>query len=93
MNTQPGSRWSCPRCRRIFRHRSQWHSCAPLTSIESHLEGRARVVRDLALALIAAVRKTRVPHEVVPVKTRILLRGERVFVVLIPLRDRLERVG
>jgi hypothetical protein len=82
--------WICPECGRDFGHVRQAHACAPPTPFESHFRRSEPLVKELALSILGTLRKTRVPHKVVPVKTRILVRGKRVFLVLIPKKDRLE---
>lgn len=66
------SGWRCPRCGREFKQRTLEHSC-DVRSVEHHLERGSDDVRATFEALQRVLSRLG-PHEVVPVKTMVLLR-------------------
>ncbi len=80
--------WRCPRCGRHFLHRTREHSC-DVRPLAAHLDRASANVR----ATFAAIQNMLAeigPHNVVTVKTMIVLRGRRNFGNLVVRRDTLE---
>ena len=76
--------WSCPACRRAFANRNQSHACARW-DLEHHFRGRAREVRALYEAFLAALRRCGAVR-VLPEKTRIAFQTRMSFAQLTPRR-------
>jgi hypothetical protein len=75
--------WSCPRCARTFANVRQTHTCAPLTSLDAHFEGKAPDVRASFDRMLEAVRECG-PVTVLPERTRIALHVRMSFAALVP---------
>lgn len=77
LTTSERSGWRCPRCGRRFKQRTREHSC-DVQDLESHL-GRGGPEVRAAFRAVKRVLTRLGPHEVVPVKTMVLLRAESNF--------------
>jgi len=77
--------WTCPSCGRSFAARGQVHTCAPLHSLEHHLEGKPPGIAEIVARVLAAASELG-PLDVLPEKTRIALARTMSFAVLIPRR-------
>ena len=69
--------WKCPRCRRSFARRDQWHSCGA-TNLDEHFRGRNPDLRGTFNVLVRRLRKLG-PVKVDPVKTSINLTARHHF--------------
>lgn len=84
MRTSRKSRplWRCPRCRREFANRNQWHSCGRF-SLAAHFHGKPPGIRRLFDAVVAAIRAIG-PVRVLPEKTRIAFQARMSFAQVTP---------
>jgi hypothetical protein len=75
--TEPKPLWTCPRCRRQFKNRSQAHSCGQFT-VDQLLDGKPQEIVELYERLDDLIRRC---GEVVvaPAKTRVLFKVRTVF--------------
>ena len=71
------SPWKCPRCRRSFARKGQWHSCET-RKLEEHFRGRDPHLRGIFDEIVRRLRKLG-PVEVDPVKTSINLTAPHHF--------------
>ena len=77
--------WTCPDCGRAFANRHQTHTCAPLRSLDDHLEGKPPEIAEIVGLVIAAARACG-DVTVLPEKTRIALAARMSFAALMPRR-------
>lgn len=82
-----GSRpmWRCPKCKRRFANRNQWHSCGHYT-VRDHLRGRDPTLVAMYLQFERAVRACG-PVTVSPTKTRVSFKARMTFAA-VTLRKR-----
>lgn len=83
------SLWTCPRCARTFANPNQTHTCAPLTSLDTHFARSAPAVRatfDHILSVVTALG----PVSVLPEKTRLALHVRMSFAAFTPRRHWLD---
>ena len=69
--------WKCPRCRRSFARKDQWHSCGA-RNLDEHFRGRNPDLRGTFNVLVRRLRKLG-PVKVDPVKTSINLTARHHF--------------
>jgi hypothetical protein len=79
-DTEPKPLWTCPRCRRQFKNRSQAHSCGQFT-VELLLDGKPQEIVELYERLDDLIRKCGAVV-VAPTKTRVLFKVRTVFVTV-----------
>ena len=77
--------WTCPDCGRAFANRNQTHTCAPLTGLAFHLDGKPPEIASIVGLAIAAARECG-EVTVLPEKTRIALAARMSFAALMPRR-------
>jgi uncharacterized protein DUF5655 len=77
--------WTCPDCGRAFANRNQTHTCAPLRSLDDHLEGKPPEIAEIVTRAIACARECG-EVTVLPEKTRIALAARMSFAALMPRR-------
>ncbi len=77
--------WSCPKCKRSFKHKNQAHSCVRLDA-EEHFVGKDPLVKKTYDALLLGVKKFG-PVDVSPVKIGIMLKGASTFIAVKPKRS------
>jgi hypothetical protein len=75
--------WTCPRCGRTFANLNQTHTCAPLTDLDRHFDGKGAQVRDTFDRVLDAVSALG-PVTVLPEKTRIALHVRMSFAAFTP---------
>jgi hypothetical protein len=80
-----GSMWRCPKCRRQFANRNQWHACGRYT-LASHFKGKAAAVRGIFDKLLALARRNG-PVTVLPEKTRIAFQVRMSFAAFVIRRN------
>lgn len=73
----PALAWKCPRCRRRFARKGQWHSCEA-RELDEHFRGRDPDLRGIFEELVRRLRKLG-PVGVDPVKTSINLTARHHF--------------
>ncbi len=80
--------WTCPNCKRTFRHTNQWHSCVRV-SVADHLKNRCDPVKKLLQKLIGIV--TAFGAVIVdPVKTAIQFKAGATFLSVKVKKDCLQ---
>ena len=77
--------WTCPDCGRAFANRNQTHTCAPLRSLDDHLEGKPPEIASIVHRAIAAAQECG-EVTVLPERTRIALAARMSFAALMPRR-------
>ena len=90
MPTGRRTTWQCPRCRRRFAKRNQWHSCRPLPP-SAHFRNKPKELWSIYNALVRGVRQFG-PVRIDAVKTGINLTSRYHFGGVDVRRDYL-RVG
>jgi hypothetical protein len=80
--------WTCPDCKKEFRNRNQWHSCAR-TDVDEHLRDKSPEVVALFEKLMRELRRL---GEIAlnPVKTSIQIRAGATFLSIRVKKDHLE---
>ncbi len=77
--------WTCPDCKRTFKHPNQWHSCFK-GIIDDHFQGKSITIRklfdELANALIDSI-----PFSITPLKTAVYLTAEYHFAAIFIRRN------
>ena len=80
--------WTCPDCKRTFRHTNQWHSCIRV-SVADHLKNKPDLVKEILQKLTGVV--TEFGDVVVdPVKTAIQFKAGATFLSAKVKRDCLQ---
>ena len=74
--------WSCPKCKRIFKHKNQWHSCVRIEA-ENHFSDKDPNVKKMYEKIVREVRKFGEVN-VSPVKSSIMLKSKGTFVAIKP---------
>lgn len=80
--------WTCPVCKREFRHANQWHSCARL-SPEDHLRKASARVAAMYEKLLRDIR-TLEGVNIDAVKAGIMVKAPATFLAVKVKKDRLE---
>ena len=77
--------WTCPNCKRIFKHKNQWHSCVRVDA-EDHFSGKGPNVKEIYDKLLKEVKKFGEVN-ISPVKGCILLKASGTFLALKPKKE------
>jgi len=77
--------WKCPKCRRFFANRNQWHFCSNYT-LRQHLSGKSAAAIALFREFAKLVKRCG-PVRVVPEKTRIAFQVRMSFAAVSLRRD------
>ena len=80
--------WTCPKCERVFKKKSQPHSCRKV-SIESHFENK-EIAKEIFDYLVSMVNKEIGKCQIVSIPCCIHLFGSFDFLASLPKKDRLE---
>ena len=80
--------WTCPECKRIFKHKNQWHSCVKV-NIDVHFTDKSTKVKKIYDKLMGKVTKFGKIY-VSPAKGSIMIKGKSTFLALKPRKDWLD---
>src|SRR5262245_33230663 len=70
--------WRCPKCKRSFGRKSQWHSCAPSRTVDDYFAKRPASLRRAFDAIARDVKKLGDVH-IEPVKASVMIKRARTF--------------
>jgi hypothetical protein len=80
--------WGCPRCKRLFKRKNQWHSCVQMDA-GKHFIGRQPNVKKVFDKILSETKKFG-PVNVSTVKNAIMLKSSGTFLAVKPKKEWLD---